>query len=84
MKNIVITGGAGYIGRHIAECFINNGYFVIIIDNYSVGIKDNTLKNCIWLEVDLLDEYALNEIFLNYKISSCSLCWKIRDCRIVF
>ncbi len=33
MKNVLITGGAGGIGREIVKKFINNGYFVYVVDN---------------------------------------------------
>ena len=35
MKNIFITGGAGYIGSHCAISLINKGYTPIIIDNFT-------------------------------------------------
>ena len=39
--NFVITGGAGFIGSHIAEYLIDNGHQVTIFDNLSNGKKDN-------------------------------------------
>lgn len=39
--NFVITGGAGFIGSHIAEYLIGNGHQVTIFDNLSNGKKDN-------------------------------------------
>ena len=33
MKNILITGGSGFIGSHTCLCLIQNGYKVIILDN---------------------------------------------------
>ncbi|EFN9061470.1 NAD-dependent epimerase/dehydratase family protein, partial [Escherichia coli] len=31
--NILVTGGAGYIGSHTSLCLLNKGYNVVIIDN---------------------------------------------------
>jgi UDP-glucose 4-epimerase len=47
MKNILITGGAGFIGRHMSELYLSKGYRVIAIDNLSTGNIDNIkyLKN---------------------------------------
>ena len=39
MKNILITGGAGYIGSHIAVELLNSNYQVIIYDNLSNSSK---------------------------------------------
>ena len=39
IKNILVTGGAGYIGSHIAEILIKNKKKVYIIDNLSTGFK---------------------------------------------
>ena len=35
LKKILITGGAGFIGSHAVEKFIENGYSVIVLDNLS-------------------------------------------------
>ena len=38
-KNILITGGAGYIGSHVAEILIKSKKKVYILDNLSTGFK---------------------------------------------
>lgn len=40
-KNVVVTGGCGFIGSHLSELLLNKGYFVTIIDNLTGG----NLKN---------------------------------------
>lgn len=40
MKNL-ITGGAGFIGSHLAEELLENGEEVVVVDNLSTGSKDN-------------------------------------------
>ncbi len=40
-KRILITGGAGFIGSHLCDLFIQKGYFVIGIDNLVTGTLDN-------------------------------------------
>ena len=44
---IIITGGAGFIGSHLAEFLINKGHKIVIIDNLSTGRLSNikTFKN---------------------------------------
>ena len=37
MKNILVTGGAGYIGSHVVNLLIDKGYKVTVIDNLVTG-----------------------------------------------
>lgn len=41
MKNILITGGAGFIGSHLADYFTQANFEVVILDNLKTGSKDN-------------------------------------------
>lgn len=41
MKKILITGGAGFIGSNLTEYFLNKGYFVRCLDNFSTGYRHN-------------------------------------------
>ncbi len=48
MARYLITGGAGFIGSHLCETFLNHGHDVLCMDNYSTGAKENIahlLKN---------------------------------------
>ena len=40
-KRVLVTGGAGFIGSHVADLFLSEGYEVEIIDNLSSGKRDN-------------------------------------------
>jgi UDP-glucose 4-epimerase len=42
---VLITGGAGFIGSHIAERLLEQGDEVLVIDNYSTGRRDNLTAN---------------------------------------
>ncbi|MBR1444852.1 MAG: UDP-glucose 4-epimerase GalE [Firmicutes bacterium] len=73
--NILLAGGAGYIGSHTAVELLNNGYDVVIADNYSNSdpeaierIKKITGKDIISYEEDITDKTAVSEIFGNNKI----------------
>lgn len=43
MKKILVTGGAGFIGSHLCERFLNEGNEVICLDNYFTGSKKNII-----------------------------------------
>jgi dTDP-glucose 4,6-dehydratase len=48
MARYLITGGAGFIGSHLCESFLNQGHEVLCMDNYATGAKNNIapyLKN---------------------------------------
>lgn len=38
---ILVTGGAGFIGSHIVDCYVNDGHSVAILDDLSTGVKEN-------------------------------------------
>ena len=40
MQNILVTGGAGYIGSHIIELLVKKNLNTIILDNLSTGHKE--------------------------------------------
>ena len=41
MARYLITGGAGFIGSHLCESFLEKGHEVICMDNFSTGAKEN-------------------------------------------
>jgi len=41
MKTVLITGGAGFIGSHLCDFFIDKGFRVICVDNFITGDKKN-------------------------------------------
>jgi UDP-glucose 4-epimerase len=65
--NILVTGGAGFIGSNIADEYIKLGHNVIIADNMSTGVREFINPKAVFYEVDIRDE-KLSEIFENYKI----------------
>ncbi len=62
MKTVLITGGAGFIGSHIADRCVAQGYRVIVLDNLSHGTKENLPEGSIFYHGDIRDESVLCEI----------------------
>ena len=62
----LITGGAGFIGSHLAEQLVKSKYKVIILDNLAVGNKKN-LKNIIkkvqFKKIDICNFNKLKTLF---------------------
>ncbi|MDE7300576.1 MAG: UDP-glucose 4-epimerase GalE [Clostridia bacterium] len=75
MMKILVTGGAGYIGSHTCVELLNNGYEVVVIDNYSNSSAESvkrvekiTEKRVALYEADVRDKTALDKIFTEHKI----------------
>ena len=63
---IMLTGGAGFIGSHIADLLIEEGHEVIVIDNFSTGKEANLNPSASFYHLDILDE-NLERIFIQEK-----------------
>ncbi len=50
---ILITGGAGFIGSHIQDAYINEGYEVAVIDNLITGKKENLHPKAKFYQIDI-------------------------------
>ncbi len=59
MSAAVVTGGAGFIGSHVAELLRNEGYDVVVIDDLSSGTRDKVPDGCRLLEIDITDRDAV-------------------------
>ncbi|MBM2814551.1 MAG: NAD-dependent epimerase/dehydratase [Ignavibacteria bacterium] len=66
---VLITGGAGFIGSHLAERLIAEGNQVHVIDNYSTGRRDNLTpqNNLTITEGTIADTALVNQIFSEFK-----------------
>lgn len=62
-KTVLITGGAGFIGSHIQDRFLGEGYDVAIVDNLISGKRENLDSRSEFFEVDICDENTLEEVF---------------------
>ena len=67
MKNILVTGGAGYIGSHVVNLLIDKGYRVTVIDNLVTGTFNLINKNADFYNTDIADETKVNDILQNEK-----------------
>ncbi|MBY0414793.1 MAG: UDP-glucose 4-epimerase GalE [Bdellovibrionales bacterium] len=68
MKNILVTGGAGYIGSHTTDALIKNGFNVVIIDDLSTGFKSLVHEKAKFYQTSILDSEKTAEILVKEKI----------------
>jgi UDP-glucose 4-epimerase len=61
MENILITGGAGFIGSHLCRELLNDGHRVVAVDDFTLGSPDN-VEDCIENPNFVLKELDVNEI----------------------
>ena len=77
MKTTLVTGGAGYIGSHTLIELINNNFEVVVIDNLANSSRESlrrveqiTGHEIPFIEADVRDQSALDDIFTTYDIDS--------------
>ncbi|WP_369048793.1 dTDP-glucose 4,6-dehydratase [Tenacibaculum sp. UWU-22] len=78
MKNILITGGAGFIGSHVVRLFVNKypDYKIINLDKLTYAgnlenLKDLESKpNYTFIKADICDSKTIDKVFKEYKIDS--------------
>ena len=56
---ILIIGGAGYIGSHVAREFMDQGHTITVYDNLSSGLRENLFTDAAFIHGDIMDNMAL-------------------------
>lgn len=67
--NILVCGGAGYIGSHMVAYLLENGHEVVVLDNLQTGHKDSLLGGKLYIG-DLKDNEILDKVFTENKIDA--------------
>jgi UDP-glucose 4-epimerase len=74
---ILVTGGAGYIGSHVVRLLCDEGYKVIILDNFSLGRRENVDPRAVLIEGDVLNAADLDKAFAHgVKVVIHFAAWK--------
>ena len=61
MKNILVTGGAGFIGSNLIKSLFEKGFNVTSLDNYSTGSKSNEIQDVKYYNLDIEKISKINE-----------------------
>ena len=86
MSKILLTGGAGFIGSHIADAYVEAGHKVVVVDDLSVGKKENINKKVKFYKADLRNKRQIKKIFaqekpeiVNYQAAQKSVNYSVKD-----
>jgi UDP-glucose 4-epimerase len=64
---IVVTGGAGFIGSHVADAYLALGHEVAVLDNLSTGFRRNIPDKAAFYELDILDSEGVARFFKKFQ-----------------
>ncbi len=67
IKNVLVTGGAGYIGSHTCKALAANGYQPVVLDNLIYGHEDAVRWGPL-IKGDIADATLLDQVFTDYAI----------------
>lgn len=62
-KKVLVTGGAGFIGSHVAHALCQSGYEVVVLDDLSGGFVENLPTGCEFVEGTILDHALIDRLF---------------------
>jgi UDP-glucose 4-epimerase len=66
---ILVTGGAGFIGSHVVDLFVEDGHEVVVLDNLSTGTRENLPNGVRLIEMDITDP-AVDKVFTEEKFDA--------------
>ena len=72
--NIMVTGGAGFIGTNLIKRLLKDGHNVVSLDNYSTGTEDNHQEGCKYVDADIRDvidfDYFMEDVDVVYHLAA--------------
>ncbi len=63
---ILVTGGAGFIGSHIVDAYIEAGHHVAVVDDFSTGFHRNLNPQATIFEGNIQDKWFIREVFNHF------------------
>jgi len=63
-KTILVTGGAGFVGSHLCERLVEQGHFVLCVDSFRTGSKDNIRHLLDLPEFELMRHDVINPLYV--------------------
>jgi UDP-glucose 4-epimerase len=68
-QSVLVTGGAGFIGSHVAERLFEAGFEVVALDDLSGGNRDSVPEGVHFEQGSIVDQHKVNALFEAYKFS---------------
>ena len=62
MANVLVTGGAGFVGSHVAEACLEAGDSVWVVDNLASGVAENVPLGAVFREGDVADAVFMRRV----------------------
>lgn len=75
-ERILVTGGAGFIGHHLLRLLLKKGYKVSVIDDLSMGKRENIPRDVTFIEGDINNSHAVQRALKNVDVV-CHLAAKV-------
>jgi UDP-glucose 4-epimerase len=69
MSKVLVTGAAGFVGSHVCDHLINNGYNVIALDDLSGGFEDNVNPKADFVKGSVNDVDLINQLFEEHQFT---------------
>ena len=66
---VLVTGGSGFIGSHLAETLLDSGHQVVVVDDFSTGQKSNLAG---FTNNDRFDVHEIDTAFHTHRPAVCS------------
>jgi UDP-glucose 4-epimerase len=67
LVNVLVTGGAGFIGSHIVDAFVGRSDNVVVLDNMSTGSTQNLNPEAEFIEGDITDKDLVQRLFREHR-----------------
>ena len=66
-KRALVTGGAGFIGSHVSDALVAEGYEVLVVDDLSSGRRPNVPKAARFVQLDIRDGVSLERVVAAFR-----------------
>jgi UDP-glucose 4-epimerase len=63
MSNVLVTGGAGFIGAHVTDALAARGHRITVLDDLSGGVAENVTPEADFVHGSINDVFLVNELF---------------------
>ena len=67
MKKSLVTGGAGFLGSHVARHCLGMGHDVVVTDDLSGGFESNVPEGALFVQGSIVDEGFVNDLFRRHR-----------------